>query len=148
MPFEEGSFDAVMVESVSLFTETARVAREYGRVLKPGGRLFDRELMALHRATPEMEKEIRDFYGFERMLSPQEWIQLLEEAGFANAQVWRPGKFPDNTWEDTVNHPDLLQSIDENTLNDRKVWEITRRYDDIMTRYHDKLGYGVAIGTK
>jgi SAM-dependent methyltransferase len=148
LPFEEGSFDAVMVESVSLFTETARVTGEYRRVLKSGGRLYDRELMALHRTTPEMEQEIRDFYGFERLLSPEEWIQLLEASGFADVQVWKPGKFPDNTWQDTVTYPDPLQSIDENTLNNLKVWEITRRYDEIMSHYHDKLGYGVAIGAK
>jgi ubiquinone/menaquinone biosynthesis C-methylase UbiE len=148
LPFEEGSFDCVMVESVSLFTDTARAVGEYCRVLKPGGRLYDRELMALSRTTPELEEEIREFYGFERLLTPQEWIQLLNQSGYAAAEIWKPGKFSLNTWEDTVSHPDHLQSIDQNALNDLKVWEITRRYDDIMTRYSDWLGYGVAIGEK
>jgi hypothetical protein len=80
-------------------------------------------------------------------LTPDQWVELLNGAGFMGANVWKPSIFPENLWEDQIRHPDLAQHVDEDAWTDRRIWEISSRYDDIMQKYRHRIGYGVAIGT-
>lgn len=148
LPFGDGEFDVVFVESVSIFADTERAIAEYWRVLKPGGALYDREIMALKEVTPEVNRIIQDFYGARELMAPEQWIGLLRNCGFAQAEVWKPSVFPENMWEDQIRYPDLLQHVDEGAWTDRSIWELSFQYDDIMLRYKEFFGFGVAVGTK
>ncbi len=45
LPFEDNSFDTVLVESVTIFVEdVTRAIAEYNRVVKPGGAVLDNEV--------------------------------------------------------------------------------------------------------
>jgi ubiquinone/menaquinone biosynthesis C-methylase UbiE len=84
LPFEDDSFDAVIVESVTVFTEDMQNAvNEYARVTKPGGYVGMNETTYLQPDTPE---EIRkwaaaEFSGNAEILNSAGWQALLENAG-------------------------------------------------------------------
>ena len=147
LPFESGVFDVVLAESVTVFADAPRALAEYRRVLKPGGVLYDREIMAMGRMEPQDCRVICEFYGISGLMTPDQWVTLLSGAGFIGANVWKPSVFPENLWEDQIRHPDLMQHVDEDAWTDRRIWEISFRYDDIMQKYRHLIGYGVAIGT-
>ncbi len=82
LPFEGGSFDVVYAESVTIFTDLAAALREYHRVLRPGGRLLDRELVLDQPIPEEIYREIRAFFHMDKIYSADEWLEQLHLAGF------------------------------------------------------------------
>jgi SAM-dependent methyltransferase len=148
LPFGEGEFDVVLAESVTIFADPPKALKEYCRVLAAGGKLYDREIMALKEPTEDLRKEVFEFYGARKLYLPGEWISLMKKSGFNPAEVWNAAPFPMNMWEDTFRHPDHLQNVDEGAMQDPRVWEVSFKYDDIMMRYHSYFGFGVLIGTK
>lgn len=61
LPFDDGSFDVVLVESVTIFVEdVARALAEYSRVLKPGGVLCDNEVCITRKSTEALKDDLKD----------------------------------------------------------------------------------------
>jgi ubiquinone/menaquinone biosynthesis C-methylase UbiE len=61
LPFEDNSFDAVFVESVTVFVEDiSRAIAEYYRVVKPGGTVCDNEVCITRKSTEELKNDIKD----------------------------------------------------------------------------------------
>ena len=54
LPFDANTFDVVLAESVSIFTNTRIALSEYFRVLSPGGTLYDREMIAMRSISPRL----------------------------------------------------------------------------------------------
>jgi ubiquinone/menaquinone biosynthesis C-methylase UbiE len=81
LPFEDDLFDAVIIESVSVFFDDKRQAvREYVRVTKPGGHVGMTEMTWLNPPSPET----REYYlrtVFADALDVGGWGRLLEDAG-------------------------------------------------------------------
>jgi SAM-dependent methyltransferase len=149
LPFMDNEFDVVMVESVSNFAQNALIAvSEYLRVLKPGGLLYDREVIKYKDMPHHVYQSICDFYGVETMLAIQEWFQLLLAAGFTHVHHEDKRPFPPHMWEDTVHHPDPVRLADEQSLLNPEIWRLSLEYDELMERYLDYLGYTVLIGIK
>jgi ubiquinone/menaquinone biosynthesis C-methylase UbiE len=82
MPFEDEAFDVVFAESVTIFTDIPQSLKEYHRVLKPNGRLLDRELVLFKEMPEPIYKEITDFFKFDKIPSVDEWLGHLHQAGF------------------------------------------------------------------
>ncbi len=84
LPFEDGSFDAVITESVTAFPEDKQKAvNEYARVTRPGGYVGLNESTWLKVPPPP---EIVAWAGQDlganvKPLTPGEWKGLLERAG-------------------------------------------------------------------
>jgi SAM-dependent methyltransferase len=148
LPFPQDEFDVVLVESVSNFTDTAKAASEYWRVLKDGGVLYDREVIRWKHMPAEVYRTLCEFYGVETFLSVEDWQQTLIAAGFSNVRYEDKRPFPPHMWEDTVHHPDPVRLADEKTLFDPQIWQLSLEYDDLMERYQEYLGYAVLIGSK
>ncbi|MGE5583019.1 MAG: class I SAM-dependent methyltransferase [Bacillota bacterium] len=126
LPFRKNSFDLVLAESVTVFTNNIRrTLREYYRVLKPGGTLLAIEGTALLPLTAAEEKDLRSMLGIACLPTKDQWRQMLQEAGFRNIQVlfqqrmsWL-GSFP----------PELAGVFSE--------------YRRTMFRNRNKFGFGV-----
>lgn len=87
LPFEEGTFDAVIGESVIAFVEEkGKAAREYVRVAKPGGYVGLNEMTWLKGPPPEVEGYYFRSTGA-RPEPAEGWQDLLEEAGLEEIEV-------------------------------------------------------------
>lgn len=87
LPFPDGSFDLVFVESVSVFVEGDRAFREYNRVLRPNGRLLDRELAFVRRTKPDQCRDLAAFYGLRHLRTAREWEALARRGRFRRIRV-------------------------------------------------------------
>lgn len=81
LPFPDGHFDAVIMESLNVFfDDKVGAVREYARVTRPGGYVGMTEMTWL--APPSQEKS--DYYRrtvYADALQAEGWKALLEEAG-------------------------------------------------------------------
>ncbi|EFM12296.1 Methyltransferase type 11 [Paenibacillus curdlanolyticus YK9] len=82
LPFPDETFDAVFTESVTAFTQGSTAIREYWRVLKPKGVLYDRELAFAVKLTAAQKKKLQAFYGLQHMRTVPEWLELLSKSRF------------------------------------------------------------------
>ncbi len=86
LPFEENSFDMVLSESVTAFTQVQRALKEYRRVLRPKGALLMNELTKFGHLQPQEESIFKAFYGFSELLNQTEWENHLASAGFKQVE--------------------------------------------------------------
>jgi len=148
LPFADGSFHVVMAESVTVFTDAPKSLAEYYRVLRPDGILLDRELFAVPGMPDELEREIASFYEIKRLYTAEEWLRMLEEAGFANCRVWDRRQLAPILWEDVVVYPDEHQMPDPDILGNAAIWETANRYETLMNGNQPFFESGVLIGHK
>lgn len=149
IPFSSHEFDVVLAESVTVFTDHQRSIAEYHRVLRPGGKLYDREMLALKRHPKKVTQAIYKLYGVKKVPTLEEWLASLRNANFQEVGVWKPAAVPkDMTMAGEWAYPDSLQLTDFDLYEDPRFRQIMERNIQVMTRYAEYLGYGVFLGTK
>lgn len=87
LPFEENSFDAVIVESVlALAQDKSRAMAELVRVCKPGGRVGINETTWLKTPVPQeiIDYINQDLVSHAVVLNGQEWSKLLQDSGLVD----------------------------------------------------------------
>lgn len=128
LPFPDASFDLVLAESVTIFTDVPRALREYHRVLKPQGQLLDREL-ALHRPMPEeTDREFRSFFHMDKIYTVDEWLEAFHQAGFA---CTRPETDDFAAGADSAGESGMRE-LDVAALLDPEIAACLLRYADLM----------------
>ncbi len=147
LPFPDDAFDAVLAESVTVFVDAAAALREYRRVLRTGGTLYDREMVRRRAIGEDAHMEIVRFYGVRELWDAGTWTVALRNAGFERASVEGPFPFPEGKGE-PLEYPDRSQQIDAGALTDPGIWDISRKYEAIMESHRRSLGHILAIGTK
>jgi SAM-dependent methyltransferase len=84
LPFDDASFDVVLVESVTTFIEDKAAAiGEYARVLKPGGCVgLNEEIWHQKPVPPEIVEYTAFTWDIQvEILKLEGWVELLESAG-------------------------------------------------------------------
>lgn len=84
LPFEDATFDVVLVESVTTFIEDKAAAiREYARVVKPGGCVGLNEEMWHHTPVPPeiVEYTAQTWDVQAEILTLEGWVELLKASG-------------------------------------------------------------------
>ena len=147
LPFPDESFDVILVESVSIFTDTGKALSEYYRVLRSGGQLFDREMVQRKPMSTDISQEIADFYHIKELWHIQDWSALVNTIGFNHSKIEGPFMFPKSS-VDLFEHPDHFQQMDVGSFLDNSIWEVISKYNNIMDRYEEYIGYILLIGTK
>ncbi|WP_292391914.1 class I SAM-dependent methyltransferase [Methanosarcina sp. UBA5] len=107
LPFEAGTFDAVITEFVSQFLDRERAFKEFTRVLRPGAYVgineMYREKEIPAKATKEIaqaEKIIGEITGLPfSLLSSEKWKEELERAGLkdVNVRMYKPIRYLQET---------------------------------------------------
>lgn len=87
LPFPTHSFDFVLAESVTAFTQTSRTIKEYYRILKPNGILIDLDMTSEVPLNEEEKYNICRVYGMENVFTESEWIDQFIASGFHSVQV-------------------------------------------------------------
>ncbi|WP_028608701.1 class I SAM-dependent methyltransferase [Paenibacillus harenae] len=135
MPFPDASFDVVFVESVTAFTKGSSALREFWRVLKPGGILYDRE-MALTRKIPAAHlRELQSFYGLLHLRTVPEWLKLVRQSRFQKLTVSRfsPMKQP-------LTDIDPFRVIEHNLLLNQDTIRMMTNNERLMNRFAKVMG--------
>lgn len=144
MPFAAGSFDAVLAESVTIFTDAPQALREYRRVLRPGGRLFDREIVARGPLDASVRRLLRELYGFDGMFRLEEWPAMLREAGFRHAAIRASGPLAAEAGGAAdLALPDPVPLADPGALTNPEIWRTADKYHRLMREYGDRFGFAL-----
>lgn len=162
IPLRSDTYDAVLAESVTVFAaDPARAFREYHRVLRKGGQVWDRELFRT-QPHPALEREMRELYGNPRLPDADEWMRMLREAGFRSVRQWEPenaagegeSRNPASQGQSGVssfdwqNAGDPHRILDLEVLQDPAVRTFFKENESFLQRYQAHLSYGVFIAEK
>jgi ubiquinone/menaquinone biosynthesis C-methylase UbiE len=81
LPFEDGSFDVVLVECVTTLLDRTRAFPELVRVLKAGGRLGDLEMIYQKEPPEEFARILEEAWGGFTSMTLDGWKALFESQG-------------------------------------------------------------------
>nr|WP_238357773.1 class I SAM-dependent methyltransferase [Cohnella zeiphila] len=135
LPFPDSAFDMVFVESVSAFVPGDRAFREYYRVLKPNGRLLDRELAFVRAANPARCRDLVSYYGLRHLKTAREWTALAKECRFRSVKATslRTGLAPT-----PASNADPGQDTDPGLLQDPDAVDMLFKNFRLMNKYRGK----------
>lgn len=137
LPFDDRSFDLVLSESVTAFTNITKSLEQYARVLKPGGRLLAIEMTKEGDFTSKEEQRVKEFYGVKDVLSEEEWCSKMLHAGFYKVETIA---------EDTAVKHASLEEISEFKLSqdfELHLFQIWMEHQEIMNRLRERLTYRI-----
>ena len=150
LPYDDGVFDVVIAEAVTMFVDRKRAASELARVAKPGGRVLATEFFWRRPPTPEA-KEI--FLGqvcpgleFDTV---EDWVRIYESSGLTGLET-ETGQFEMMTARGFLGDEGfarclgIMGSVASRPAYVRKMaWLMPR-----MAKAVPYLGYIVVAGTK
>jgi SAM-dependent methyltransferase len=148
LPFPEGYFDVVVAESVTNFTQVDRALAEYYRVLKPGGILYDREMFMREQIPNELFLQLTAFFGIPTLMNQNEWVTLLMQSHFREADFVDINIFNEQTMEEQNQFPDPHQFIDEGAFLNGQVWQSAAHHAHLIADNSKYLAYGLIKATK
>jgi SAM-dependent methyltransferase len=128
LPFPDESFDVVFAESVTIFANLPCTLGEYSRVLKPGGKLLDRELVLYAEIPEPIYQEIKQYFGIEKFHSIEEWLDTLRIAGL---HCDPPAVEPFWSHDQHVDRNDIRE-LDLTLLLDPEVGQGILKYSELM----------------
>jgi SAM-dependent methyltransferase len=146
LPFPGNSFDLVLIESVTVFTDLAQSLREYARVLKPGGVLLDLEMTAERPLSVQELEELRSVYGTKQVPTEAEWIGRIERAGLLDVKTVKGGTVASalpgrDSREDEW--PEYWPEYKPSDSIAPRVYEMLHRHQVVTDRFKHRLGYRV-----
>nr|WP_290443586.1 class I SAM-dependent methyltransferase [Sporolactobacillus kofuensis] len=136
IPFDQDSFDCLLSESVTAFTNVKRSVPEYFRVLRPGGHLMAIE-MALEQQIDEKDKQaIKSVYGVDALFTEEDWLTIWHDSGFTNTRVLPVDKLQKRS-QDVLPTYNLTSEIDEEVL------EVWLEHMQTLQTYQHVLSYRI-----
>lgn len=130
--FANDSFDLAIAESVIVFTNITKTLHELARVLKNTGRMIIIEMTAEQNLPKALKKEIRNLYGIREVLTEEEWIWKLQQAGFTKIETIKtPSELS----------PSELLDINQSKNIDSKFYDLLEEHQQFTLRSNHFIGY-------
>lgn len=140
IPFEDGTFDFILSESVLAFVNKPKALKEFYRVLKKGGRLIANEMTMNMRLSPHEEKEIMDFYSVDSLLLEEDWSNIIQGTGFDNLKLKKP--------KQSLSHGNQTPEFNFSNDFEPELFYILNEHGNMMIKYQDILSYRIITATK
>ncbi|WP_440706469.1 class I SAM-dependent methyltransferase [Heyndrickxia oleronia] len=143
LPFPAHSYDMVISESVTAFTNIPNTLSEYYRILTIGGVLITIDMTA---EIPLQQRElnvISDLYGISNVLTEEQWIHLIKTAGFKNIEILQTDSISSHI-KKNIERPEyhLSESIDPH------IHELILKHQQVTLQLSNKLGYRIFRSTR
>ena len=140
LPFKDNSFDIIISESVTSFTNVDKSLLEYVRVLKKGGFFLAIEMTAERPLTIKEESDIKDVYGISKVRTVREWEQNLIKAGFRDYKIIKGNSIMNTLTKSTESLP--FQKLPPEGI------ELLHKFQELLLHFKDVLGYRVLLCRK
>ncbi|MFB7142509.1 class I SAM-dependent methyltransferase [Gottfriedia sp. NPDC056225] len=140
LPFKDDSFDFIISESVTSFTNVDKSLPEYVRVLKKGGYFLAIEMTSERQLTTNEESEINEVYGIQKVKTVREWEKSLIKAGFRDYKILKGNTVMNTSTNSTDSLP--FQKLPPEGV------ELLHRFQELLLRFKDVLGYRVFLCRK
>ncbi len=154
LPFEDDRFDVLICESVNTFVpDINRAAREYVRVVKPGGYLGMNEAVWIE-SPPEQGMELIGALTGQRIRDSEEWVAMLADAGLVDivertfvVEMKREARAQFG-FLSIGDYLRILSRFFTKSLFSPSTWKIMRLALSEPSSVYNYLGYGLYAGKK
>lgn len=138
IPVSDETYDYIISESVTVFTNIKKTLTEYFRVLKKGGILINIDMTAqvpLHSSDLLM---ISNVYGIPHVPIESQWISLLREVGYRRVNILHSDSLSSHI-NKNLEQPEfhISPSIDP------KLMKILQNHQNVTTQLATKIGYRI-----
>ncbi|MBP0727358.1 methyltransferase domain-containing protein [Bacillus sp. RG28] len=137
LPFSNNSFDVIISESVTSFTNVKKSLNEYSRVLNDNGFILAIEMTTERLLLEDEQNEIESVYGIKQTYTENEWISFIKNAGFKNIKVIA-GNTISNVPSSSSSSPSF-QQLPSSILS------MYYKHQEILFRFGYILGYRVFL---
>ena len=134
VPLQDNTFDFVLAESVLSFVNKPTALNEMFRLLKDGGQLIAIEFTINKPLDTATINEIKQFYGFESILTEQDWIRYFKQAGFTTVQVEQKQPLDQN---------EATPEFDYSQHVERELYDIMEQHHEMILKYTNVWDYRV-----
>lgn len=138
IPIKDNSFDYIISESVTAFTNVNKALSEYYRVLKKNGVLINIDMTAEYPLKTSEIQLFADVYGITKVLTEKEWLSKLHSGGFRNTEILHSDTLSAHL-QKNIEQPDFHLS----SPLDPKLHEILFKHQQITEQFSKKIGFRV-----
>ncbi len=146
MPFQNNTFDLILAESTTIFTDIKKTLSEYARILKKDGLLIDIDMTAQTSLKSWEYNEIISYYGLSMIPTEQEWIKKFNEAGFDSVRIMYGGSVFSAIFQNMI--PNRNQKLLSSKKLNAALQDLWLDHQRLTLKYGHVLGYRVFIATK
>ncbi|MEQ6353853.1 class I SAM-dependent methyltransferase [Lysinibacillus sp. M3] len=136
VPLPDHTFDFIISESVLSFVNKPNALKEIFRLLKNGGRFIAIEFTIHQPLEEKIEKEIKEFYGFDSCSMKKDWVDLFNQAGFKHIRIQKN--------KSIFSIPELNHSEDI----EPELYEVMDKHFEMILKYEGLLDYRIYSCTK
>lgn len=150
LPFEDESFDIVLVECTAVLLDKEKAFSEFLRVTKPGGYIADLEMIWQKTPPDELVDKVYDVWEGFRTMTLEEWKEFFERIGMVDVKTV--------DFSETI--PDMEEAMKKELglkgmvkmgcklLLRSDLRKAMNEYREIFKEYSDYIGYGYVVGRK
>ena len=139
-PFEDLQFDFIISESVLAFVNAPKSLKEIFRLLKNGGRFIANEVTINYQLGTYNTEEIKQFYGLDTIHMEQDWITLLEQAGFKNIRMSKQ--------KEPIFQSNPMTEYQYSAYIEPELFMVMNQHFNIMAKYQGVLDHRIFSCTK